>query len=362
MYLETHAGKAGCDETILRFKNMKRDALRSLHSGYDESIVAKFAKTLQQIEDDVDFWNYQKGGVCIFLGSDFRYIKKIMQRVSDICVVADRFYLKPLLHLYQNHENFLILCVSMKSPKLFDADRDHIEAQDSPELQLAFDEFWGEPNADRHIVSLAIGGSGINGKNRALFHNYNDVRGRKKIDLARYFRAVDDAVCKLISDQPCVPVVLAALPEYQDLYRTTSRIKGLMSQGIMHNPDVISADELRERAWSIVKPSTEVASIKMIDEYRNAVLVGKAAHRLHDVARAISQGRVGKILIEQDRTIPGKFIKDSGQILFGDLENPHITDILDEFAGAVAVGSGMVRILPKEKMPSDTGVAAICRY
>jgi hypothetical protein len=363
MYLTTAAGKNGCDETILRFKNLKRKALKSLNRGYDDSVVHQFTDRLERIEHDTEFWSYQTGGLAVFMTPTYERLEKLRRKVDDEVVVADRFYIKPLMYLFQTLDQFLVLAVSMNHVKLYVGDRDRLEAETINELNLAYNQFWGEPNVDRRMAALSVAGhSAPNGKSRALFHNYDDVHARRKIDLSRYFAAIDDVVCKALSGGSSLPVVLAALPEHQDLYRAHSHIKHLLPKGILGNPDVMSVGDLRDKAWSIIKPHYEFICQQLVSEYSSAAVTGRASDQLHQIAKALSQGRVGKLLIEKNRIIPGKFVADPGVVLFADINNPHINDLLDDFADVVEQNSGTVTVLAKDKMPTDTGVAAIYRY
>ena len=303
------------------------------------------------------------GGLALFMAPDYQKIEKLRRGVQDDAIVADRFYLKPLMRLFQTLDEFVILGVSMNHVTLYRGDRDGIRSDGIKDLTFNFDDFWGEPNADRHIGSMSVSGNSTGGsKSRSVYHNYDDVHARKKVDLMRYFGAIDDAVCRVLVENKLMPVVLAALPEYQDLYRSRSRIRGLLEKGILANPDAMTVDELRTRAWALIRPLYEAMTDKVNEEYTNAQVVGKASDHLQEIARALAHGRVGKLLLEEDRKIPGRLMVDTGLVLFADLQNPHINDILDDFADVVHQSSGEVIVLPKVKMPTDRGVAAIYRY
>ena len=60
--------------------------------------------------------------------------------------------------------------------------------------------------------------------------------------------------------------------------------------------------------------------------------------------------------------ISGRIDYNTGEIELGNILNPDCDDILDDFAELVLKNRGDVMVLPKEKMPSDTGVAGIYRY
>lgn len=44
------------------------------------------------------------------------------------------------------------------------------------------------------------------------------------------------------------------------------------------------------------------------------------------------------------------------------MEDPEVNDVLNDLAKMVFRSKGEVVILPRERMPSETGVAAIYRY
>jgi len=52
----------------------------------------------------------------------------------------------------------------------------------------------------------------------------------------------------------------------------------------------------------------------------------------------------------------------SSQIHAGELSDPDMDDVLDDLAELVLQSGGEVIIVPAERMPVDTGVAAIYRY
>ena len=81
-----------------------------------------------------------------------------------------------------------------------------------------------------------------------------------------------------------------------------------------------------------------------------------------EVARAALEGRIDTLIIEADRIEPGKINEETGKIEEGNLEDPEINDVLNDLAKMVYREKGEVVILPKERMPSETGVAAIYRY
>jgi hypothetical protein len=83
---------------------------------------------------------------------------------------------------------------------------------------------------------------------------------------------------------------------------------------------------------------------------------------LSDVARAAVQGRVGTLLLEDGRIVAGRLDRTSGAIQCDNLASPEIDDMLDDLAEVVLATGGSVVVVPAERMPTASGLAAIYRY
>jgi hypothetical protein len=86
------------------------------------------------------------------------------------------------------------------------------------------------------------------------------------------------------------------------------------------------------------------------------------ADDLQQAASAAVEGRVATLLVEADRQIAGRMDRSTGEIRFGELKDPQIRDLLDELAISVLQRDGDVVVVPGDRMPTDTGLAATYRY
>ena len=68
------------------------------------------------------------------------------------------------------------------------------------------------------------------------------------------------------------------------------------------------------------------------------------------------------MLIEATRRVGGRIDPAAGQIEFGDLAHPEVDDLLDDLGELVLKKGGQVVIVPTERMPTRTGIAAIYRF
>jgi hypothetical protein len=100
----------------------------------------------------------------------------------------------------------------------------------------------------------------------------------------------------------------------------------------------------------------------LVEEFGNARSKGLGDDDPAQVARAAVGGRVATLLIEAGREIPGRINAATGDIEFDDLGHPEIDDVLDDLGMLALKMGGQVVIVPNERMPTKTGIAAIYRY
>ena len=184
----------------------------------------------------------------------------------------------------------------------------------------------------------------------------------RKHGLERFFRAVDRAVLERQSRPSGLPLILVALPEYHTLFREVSQNPFLMPEGVESHPDALRVEALRERAWRVVEPKYLARLGALVEEFGRAKSKGLGSDELASVAEAAVAGRVATLLIEAERHVPGRIDKAFGRIEFADLAHPEVDDLLDDLGELVLEKRGQVVIVPAERMPTRTGIAAIYRF
>ena len=88
-----------------------------------------------------------------------------------------------------------------------------------------------------------------------------------------------------------------------------------------------------------------------------AVLGSANLFRVYRLQRPVSE-----LAIVADRLIPGRLDPVSGSITEADLHEAVVDDLLDDLAELVLRKGGEVVVVPTERMPTDTGAAAIFRF
>jgi hypothetical protein len=159
-----------------------------------------------------------------------------------------------------------------------------------------------------------------------------------------------------------LPLMLVALKEHHTPFRNLSRNPHLLSMGVDVDPGAIGLDELRKLAWEQMEPLYLERLALLVREFEIAKAHDLGYDDLAEVAGAAVAGRVENLLVEADRQIPGRVDPHTGRIERGVLNDPEVGDVLSDLAGLVLRMKGQVVIVPRQRMPTDTGVAATCRF
>jgi hypothetical protein len=360
LYQPTHRHHPDNLQDPIRFRNLVKAMEQSLRQKYTTRDVQPLLEPFQALAADREFWNHTRDGLAVLGAPDLFRVYRLQRPVPELVVVADSFHIKPLMRILQSADRYQVLGLNRQEIKLFEGNRDALDeielAQGVPQ---AITEALGEELTEPHLT-VASYGTGARGP--AMRHSHGSKKDEVDIDTERFFRAVDRAVLEHHSRPSGLPLILAALPEYHNLFRKVSQNPFLMAEGIDIHPDALPGDALRDRAWRAVEPQYLARLAGLVEEFGKAKPKGLGSDELALVAEAAVAGRVAKLLIEADRHVPGRLDYASGRIELGDLAHPEVDDLLDDLGELVLKKGGQLVIVPAERMPTQTGIAAIYRY
>ena len=358
LYQSTHRHYPDNRQDPIRFKNLLREIESSLlqrYTGLDD-LLAPF----RALGEDAAFWNHTLDGLAVLGAPGLFRVFRVQRPVGELALVADTFHVKPLLRAVQSSDRYQVLCVTRQSARVFDGNRDaldELEAETFPaDLEIALGEERTEPHQTVASYGTGTGGPG------PMFHGHGSRKDEVDKDTERYFRAVDRATIAQFSGPSELPLVLAALPEHQPVFRRLSRNGALLERGVEGDPEAMSAEQLRHAAWHAVEPTYLERLARLSDTFRQGVADQRATADLSDAARAAVAGRVSHLLLEAGRVRSGRLDPATGAIVDLVLDDPAVGDMLDDLAEAVLRTGGDVVVVPTERMPSDTGLAARFRY
>lgn len=360
LYMPTFKSHPENQQDPGKFKQLVKELEESLLLKHLASEVTELLEPFHKLAEDFDFWQHTEEGLAVLRTKDFFKVIGLQTPVDRLGVVADSFHTKPLRKYLQTLERYQIVGLSLKDVHFYEGNRHSlIEVELLPGVPKTIEEALGEELTEKYL-SISSGGSGAGGT--AIHHGHGSRSDEEEKDAERFFTVVSKAVNEYYSEPSGLPLILAALPEHHNLFQKVSNNNHLLPHGIMVNPKSVSIEKLKKLSWEIIEPEYFTKLDKLAEQFNQAKANGIGSDTLEEIGVAAAQGRVDTLILESNRVISGRINSETGSVEAADLEHPEIDDLLDDIGELVLHKGGNVVIVPVEKMPTFTGIAAIFRY
>lgn len=310
IFMPTHR-VADLRQDPIRLKKLLEEAEERLIKGGMRSSVARerLQPARNLLEDGaLSQSHYRSEGLAVFISPRFFRHYHVPLPVEELVVVGKRFSVEPLLPLLAEAEvgSFYVLALSLKEVRLLRAThrsvreitlpkempRSLAEAMRYDDFEMQHQLYSGTPGWSGGVP----GAGGEAGKAGAVFYGQGVGSDVKKDNILRYFRQVDRGLHAVLR-RGRAPLVLAGVEYLLPIYREANTYAHLVEDGIEGNPDDMRAEELRDRAWSIVRPLLEKAQYKAIDRYMQLAGTGQTCTDIKEVVQAACRGHLDTLFI-----------------------------------------------------------------
>lgn len=363
IYLPTiSAGNADIKQNPIRLKQLLRVAEDKLFSmELRKAEVAKILEPASRLIDETRFWQNQSDGLALFIYSgEVKYYRLPIEFKESISV-SNKLYLKPLLPLLAGNGQFYIMALSKNEVRLFGCTRQSVrelEFEKAPRsmFDMQVDDDPGN-NVPIRIANVSNGADLMYNKVTQGAASENEY---EKNELTKYFRAIDAALVSMHEGEK-IPLVLAGVEYLIPIYREKSNYPYITEEFIAGNPELISGEQLHEKAWSLVEPiftkAQEVAEekFKQYSGQKNKMTLTS----LEKIIPAAFNGQIESLFIDNKIDQWGKFDHDTNKISL-DQEEKHGDIDLIEYASILTLSRGGK--VYTEKVPNGGKLAAVLRY
>jgi hypothetical protein len=315
---------------------------------------------LEQLIGDRHFWQHQADGLALFSSEGFGRFYRLPTKLSDLVVVGPTFHTKPLIEFLQAPERFWVLSVAQKGVRMWEGTVTELSPVDLATVPTSLQEALGtEVVADRLNLRSPRGQS-----TAPIFHGYGAGKDDTKQELEKFFRAIDAGVRELLADE-IGPIILAAVDYYHPIYRSVSKLENLAPEGIHGSINEWDDDRIHAAAWPIARQSVERKIDAALELWESSYGRGKTESDLATVARLAIAGRIRLLVAERGRTVWGTIDRSTGNVTIvgegGSDPGGGAVDLLDELAEITIEYGGRALVLAGERMPTQTGLAAVLR-
>jgi hypothetical protein len=159
-----------------------------------------------------------------------------------------------------------------------------------------------------------------------------------------------------------VPLVLAGVDYLHPIYKEVNSYPHLMDEGIAGNPERLSAGELHELTWTIVKPFFQKAQQEAVNRYKEFASSGRSSNRVRKIILAASHGQIELLFVVPDFQQWGTFDPSTDEIHLHKKEKTGDQDLLEFTAIQTLLNGGTVYVVEPGTMPDTGSLAAVFRY
>jgi hypothetical protein len=378
IHLPTGRSAVEIPKNRIRLKNLLRDAEEQL-SARGERHTDELLAPARRLIDDVAFWQQTGEGLALYLAKGTSRHFQVGEPLPQLAVVGNRFHFAPLLPLMGTDGHYHVLALSQKNVRLFAAGREGAHEialgglPRSVQEALHYDEsehalqFHSVPSTPQTIGSRgragAAGQAVTTGRRQGMFHGHGTVDDDAKEQVERFFQLLAEGLEKVWRlHAPPLPLVLAGVEYEQAMFRAVSRHPRIVAQGIEGNVELLSGEELRDRAQPLVGPALHEEERRAAATFQDLAGTPRASSDLEEVLLAAADGRVDALFCDTGVQRWGRFDTIARTVEVHPSREAGDEDLVDRAATeAVFHGGRVYAVRPGEGIALGP-VAAVFRY
>jgi hypothetical protein len=325
----------------------------------DSQEIKKYLKPIEKLIADIELWRNPSDGLAIFLNKDGLNYYTIPISFEMKTNVSDHFYLKPLLALYNEDDDYYLLELSQDYVKLYEANK--FGYQDIYIEDFAPNQLEEAVGSDYRQNMLQFRG-GQSAQATETYQGKNPGKDDVKKELFTFFRAIDKGINKVISNKKA-PLVIACTDSLIGLYKEASTYPTLLENYIAGDSEFKNKTKLHQESWKLVHPYFEKIKEDKLLQYKELYHTPKTSYQISEIVPAAMNGKIDTLFVQNSKDEFGVFDKETNRLMFRketDLNNASLSDLS---AVNTFMQGGKVFFLTAEEMP-DTAhpMNALLRY
>ncbi|HSH50837.1 MAG TPA: hypothetical protein VK982_03850 [Bacteroidales bacterium] len=363
IFIPTHrAGKKVLQQQdTLALKNQLKEVKNKLaKKGFHANVINKMTAPVQELIDNTSFWREQSDGLAIFIADGFSKIYTLPIYFKEFNYISNSFYLKPLMPMFVGDGNFYLLMLERSNVKLYECTKHSF-------TEISIEDLIPETKQDRvgfdyEQKNLQFR-TGQAGTGQAMYHGQEAATGKRKNEIKKYLRAINDGLAPLFRDKK-IPLLIAAQRPLFDIYKEVNTYPNLMEEFLNVNfgdTDIYDAHEL---AWGMMAPVFDQKRKDKIALFLEQQGTGKTAIGIDKILPAAFHGKVDALFCENKADIFGNYKEESNSIIVTQSEeNDNTISLMNVAAVKTFLNGGEVYLLDKEEMPNpNSRINALYRY
>lgn len=358
IYMPTHRGSNKKNQDRLVYKNLLLEAEKSLTRFEDKNDYKEIVANLTALLDDLseEIWRNSKESLAVLADAEDTYVFLLEYPVEERVIVSSSFHIKPLIREYQYGARYYALTLSKDIFNVYQGDFYSLHKMELPTgVENEFKKLFPIEDDDSNVNIASY--AGLQGHR----HGHRATSEVSEKEAQKFFHYVSNEVEKFLAEEKDMPLVLVGQAQHLAEFKKMTSSLTVLEEGVEKGIESLTPEELFQDVREIVMREQDRHIARLVDAYQKEQAMERASADFRTIANALVERKVEALFIEEDMTILGNFDLGSGEVHIGN-DDHDADDITDDFAQLTYAQGGLVYVLPPERMPSDTGVAALFRY
>ncbi len=335
----THRTKPDYLNDGLRIKNLIKEVEDRLMADTSKRNATSLIEKLNTLAATIDH-SQNLESLMLFVNNEVAEYTRLPIKVEDRVVIDETFATRDLIRAMHLESQYYILVLSQDKIRLIEAMNDKIIKEVGKPFPYENTQFFTKNRAAGAIAS----------KQTSL--------------IAEYFNQADKKLNEIRKNNP-LPVLICGLEENHNEYlKIADKKHSIFSVFLNKNKINDPVHSIVEESWGIVKDYVIKMNNERKEELRRAVGENKFLSDTNEIWKAISEGKIQTLFIEQGLFQPAVMKNDEIVYVSNEERNDTgvIDDIFDEMIEANMDFGGDVVFLPKGELTKFNGFGAITRY
>lgn len=337
--LNTHRTFPDNQKDALLLKNLVKEAENRLLNDFSEKEVRGLTDKLNTLANSIDH-RQNLESLILFVNKDIAEFIRLPIPVEDRVVIDHTFATRDLIRGLHHRANYYILVLSQDEARLIEASDDKvIKELGAPfpfKNELAQTSYKAEPSDAGRLRNLT----------------------------AEFFNQVDKVVNQARKDHPLPVLISSDQQNYHEYLKIADQPETIFDIFLNRSRQTEKDYVIVSDAWKMVQEYYIKKNNDRKTELQKAVSSNKFLSDTNEIYRAIKEGRVQTLFIEQGLFQPAVIEDDSIVYVQDDkrADKDVIDDIYDELIELNMDFGGDAVFLPKGELEKFNGFAAITRY
>lgn len=361
LYIPTIRAGREVRQNQIRFKNMLQKAEdRLMERGMTRKDVEEYLEPLKEITRNEDFWRDQEDGLAVFYAPESLFTYRLPLNFDQKLAIKDRFYIRPLLPMFHENENFYVLALDLSEVRLLAGSRYSVSELDLGDSFVSLEEFLEYEDPERRLSFHDTGSPSAKGA-KGVFHQHLPDEEREK-DIRRFFQNLDRGVMDVIGGEE-TPLILVGDEHILALYQEANSYPHVLDEIDLGNPNHLDEKDLHDRVWKSVAEAIEETKNELIDQYWSMKNQDQTSADIQEIVPAAYHGQIDSLLIVEEKHIWGSFDPEANQTVVHEEKRTDNRDLLEVASAYTLANGGSVYAMDEEELPEEAQrAAALMRY